>query len=111
MTVFFLLLSWFFSPILDTYVYLKIDDFSLILFLVSINVPISIFTSVIISLYRSVFKIKEIVVYNTLFSVPIRAVLTFLIFQYTSNIVYFILIELFVSTVILIFLFYIFNKK
>ena len=110
-TVFFLLLSWFFSPILDTYVYLKIDDFSLILFLVSINVPISIFTSVIISLYRSVFKIKEIVVYNTLFSVPIRAVLTFLIFQYTSNIVYFILIELFVSTVILIFLFYIFNKN
>ena len=66
-TVFFLLLSWFFSPILDTYVYLKIDDFSLILFLVSINVPISIFTSVIISLYRSVFKIKEIVIYNTLF--------------------------------------------
>ena len=43
-TMFFLLLSWFFSPILDTYVYLKIDDFSLILFLVSINVPISIFT-------------------------------------------------------------------
>ena len=77
MTIFFLLLSWFFSPILDNYVYLKIDDFSLILFLVSINVPISIFTSVIISLYRSVFKIKEIVVYNTLFSVPIRAVLTF----------------------------------
>ena len=100
-----------FFPILDTYVYLKIDDFSLILFLVSINVPISIFTSVIISLYRSVFKIKEIVIYNTLFSVPIRAVLTFLIFQYTSNIVYFILIELFVSTVILIFLFYIFNKN
>ena len=100
-----------FFPILDTYVYLKIDDFSLILFLVSINVPISIFTSVIISLYRSVFKIKEIIIYNTLFSVPIRAVLTFLIFQYTSNIVYFILIELFVSTVILIFLFYIFNKN
>ena len=89
-TIFFLLLSWFFSPILDTYVYKKIDDFSFILFLVSINVPISIFTSVIISLYRSVFKIKEIVVYNTLFSVPIRAVLTFFIFQYTSNIVYFI---------------------
>ena len=110
-TIFFLLLSWFFSPTLDTYVYRKIDDFSFILFLVSINVPISIFTSVIISLYRSVFKIKEIVVYNTLFSVPIRAVLTFLIFQYTSNIVYFILIELFVSTVILIFLFYIFNKN
>ena len=110
-TILFLTLSWFFSPTLDTYVYKKIDDFSFILFLVSINVPISIFTSVVISLYRAVFKIKEIVIYNTLISVPIRAVLTFFIFQYTSNIVYFILIELFVSTLILIFLFYLFNKN
>ena len=109
-SILFLLFSWFFSPILDSYVYKKIDNFSFILFLVSVNVPISIFTSVIIALYRSVFKIKEIVIYNTLFSVPIRAILTFFIFQYTSNIIYFILIELLVSTLILILLFYLFNK-
>tara|TARA_B100000900_G_scaffold378936_1_gene363458 strand:- start:10825 stop:12282 length:1458 start_codon:yes stop_codon:yes gene_type:complete len=110
-SILFLLFSWFFSPILDSYVYNKIDNFSFILFLVSVNVPISIFTSVIIALYRSVFKIKEIVIYNTLFSVPIRAILTFFIFQYTSNIIYFILIELLVSTLILILLFYLFNKN
>jgi len=110
-SILFLLFSWFFSPILDSYVYKKIDNFSFILFLVSVNVPISIFTSVIIALYRSVFKIKEIVIYNTLFSVPIRAILTFFIFQYTSNIIYFILIELLVSTLILILLFYLFNKN
>ena len=110
-SILFLLFSWFFSPILDSYVYKKIDNFSFILFLVSVNVPISIFTSIIIALYRSVFKIKEIVIYNTLFSVPIRAILTFFIFQYTSNIIYFILIELLVSTLILILLFYLFNKN
>lgn len=110
-SILFLLFSWFFSPILDSYVYKKIDNFSFILFLVSVNVPISIFTSVIIALYRSVFKIKEIVIYNTLFSVPVRAILTFFIFQFTSNIIYFILIELLVSTLILILLFYLFNKN
>jgi O-antigen/teichoic acid export membrane protein len=66
---------------------------------------------IIISLYRSAFKIKEIMLYGTFIIVPLRAVLTYFIFIYTDNVLYFIGIEMFTSFVSLSLLFYFFNKN
>ena len=59
-----------------------------------IHVPISMVFGVVISLYRAKLKIKEIVLYGNFISISLRATLTFIIFYYTNNIIYFILIEL-----------------
>ena len=106
----FLVLTYFLSPFLDVYVYKQIDNFSLILLVVSINVPIGIFMGVITSLYRSVFRIKEIMLYGTFIIVPLRAVITYFTFMYTDNILYFVGIEIFTSFVSLGMLYYMFNK-
>ena len=106
----FLVLTYFLSPFLDVYVYKEIDNFSLILLVVSINVPIGIFMGVITSLYRSVFRIKEIMLYGTFIIVPLRAVITYFTFMYTDNILYFVGIEIFTSFVSLGMLYYMFNK-
>jgi O-antigen/teichoic acid export membrane protein len=66
---------------------------------------------VIISLYRSVLKIKEIVIYGTVINVTLRAILTFIIFQFTKDIVYFILLEIFTQIVVLSIMLYLFNKN
>ena len=79
----FLVLIYFFAPLLDRYIYKEIDNFSLILLVTSINVPIAFLTGIIISLYRSVFKIKEIMLYGTFIIVPLRALLTYFIFIHT----------------------------
>ena len=102
---------YFISPLLDRYIYTNIDGFSFILFLVSLHTPISIFTGIITALYRSVLKIKEIIIYSTVVTVPIRAILAFIIFQYTNNILYFIGIELFTTSLSLLLLFRRFNKE
>ncbi|MBT6807956.1 MAG: oligosaccharide flippase family protein [Flavobacteriales bacterium] len=108
---FVLIISLYFvTPLLDRFVYTNIDGFSLILFLVALHTPISIFTGIITALYRSVLKIKEIIIYSTVITVPIRAVLAFVIFQYTNNILYFIGIELFTTSLSLLLLFKRFNK-
>ena len=110
LSFFLIAILYFLSPILDTHVYTKIDDFSFILFLVALHTPISIFTGIITALYRSVLKIKEIIIYSTVITVPIRAILAFIIFQYTNNILYFIGIELFTTSLALFLLFRRFNK-
>jgi O-antigen/teichoic acid export membrane protein len=107
----FLLVMIFLSPILDKYFYVKTDDFSYLLLVISIHVPISIFMGVITSLYRSVLKIKEIIIYGTFVSLPIRAILTFIVFQYTNNIMYFVGIEIFTQILTLFLLYYFFNKN
>ena len=66
---------------------------------------------VVISLYRSVLKIKEIVLYGTVVNVIVRAILTFIIFQFTNDIVYFILLEIFTQIVVLSIMLYLFNKN
>ena len=106
----FIVLIYFFAPILDFYVYTSIDNFSFILLLTSINVPIAILTGVIVALYRSVFKIKEIILYGTFIIVPIRAILTYFTYIHTDNIMYFIVIELFTSFLSFVVLFYLFNR-
>ena len=107
----FLVSMIFLSPILDKYFYVKTDDFSYLLLVISIHVPISIFMGVIASLYRSVLKIKEIIIYGTFVSVPVRAILTFIVFQYTNNIMYFVAIEIFTQILTLFLLYYFFNKN
>ena len=107
----FIVLMFFISPFIDIYIYKKIDDFSFILFLVAIHVPVSIFTGIITSLYRSVLKIKELILYSVFIIVPLRALLTLFVFQYTDNIIYFIAIELFTGILSSTLLFYFFSKK
>ena len=107
----FLIMIFFIIPLLDEYVYANIDNFSYLLLIVSIHTPISIFMGIIISLFRSVLKIKEIILYGTFISVPLRAILTFLVFQFTSDIIFFVVIELFTQLVILILMYWIFNKN
>jgi O-antigen/teichoic acid export membrane protein len=107
----FLFLNYFFSPYISKYIYTKLDNFSTILFLMSIHVPITLLFGVIISLYRSMLKIKEIVLYGTVVAVIVRAVLTFVVFQFTSDISYFIFIEIFTQILVLSILLFLFDKN
>ena len=100
-----------FSSIIDQYIYVKINNFSDFLLLSAFQVPIAIFTGLIIALYRSIFKIKEIVLYGTLVIVPIRAILTFFVFTYFNNVLYFIYIEIFTSLLSLVILLLLYNKN
>ena len=110
-SIIFFLVMFFLAPALDVYIYKEINDFSLILLVTSINVPISIIMGIIISLYRSAFKIKEIMLYGTFIIVPLRAILTYFVFIYTDNVLYFIAIEIFTSFISLSLLLYLFNKN
>jgi O-antigen/teichoic acid export membrane protein len=107
----FLVMNYFLSPYIDKFIYTKVDSLSFILFLMSIHVPISLLFGVIISLYRSMLKIKEIVLYGTVVSVLVRAVLTVVVFQFTSNITYFIIIEVFAQILVLFILLFLFNRN
>jgi len=66
---------------------------------------------VVVSLYRSIFKIKEIVVYGTLVTVSLRALLTFFTFKYFDDVSYFILIEVITQISVLTLLIYLFHKE
>ena len=107
----YLVLIYFFSNYINHFVYSDIDNLSWLLFIGCVHVPISMLFGVIISLYRSVLKIKEIVIYGTVINVTLRAILTFIIFQFTKDIVYFILLEIFTQIVVLSIMLYLFNKN
>jgi len=107
----FLALIYFGSDYINHYVYSDIDDLSWILLVMCIHVPISMLFGVVVSLYRSVLKIKEIVLYGTVITVSLRAIFTLVIFQYTSDISHFILIEVFTQILVLSILLYLFNKN
>lgn len=64
-------------------------------------VPFALYMGAINTAYRSLLQIKEIVLYGTVWMVSIRAILTFIVFSFTNDIVYFILIELFSMLVVL----------
>ena len=104
-------MMYFTSSLLDKYLYTRYNNFSSLLFYASILVPISIFTGIIVSLYRSVLKIKEIMIYKVFIPVPLRAVLILIVFQYTFDVFYFVLIEIFTQFLMLILMYYFFNKK
>ena len=77
----------------------------------SFHIPLTLFSSIITSLFRSVLKIKEIILYGTIINVSVRAIATFIVFLFTNNIFYFILIELLSSFLSIMILYYIFHKK
>ena len=107
----YLVLIYFASSYINHFIYKDIDDLSWILFVMCIHVPISMLFGVVVSLYRSILKIKEIVLYGSFIAVSLRAILTFFIFQYTSDISHFILIEVFIQILVLIILLYLFTKN
>jgi len=107
----FLAFIYFGSDYINHFVYSDIDDLSWILFVMCIHVPISMLFGIVVSLYRSVLKIKEIVLYGTVITVSLRAIFTLVIFQYTSDISHFILIEVFTQILVLSILLYLFNKN
>lgn len=111
MSCVFLSLMYFISPFLDEYVYVNTNHFSFLLLIISIHAPISIFMGIITSLYRSVLKIKEIILYGTFIGVPLRAILTFLVFQFSNDIMSFVIVEIFTQFVTLFLMFYFFNKN
>ena len=96
---------------INQYIYNDVSGLSWILFVMCIHVPISMLFGVVVSLYRSVLKIKEIVLYGTFITVTLRAILTFIIFQFTDEILHFILIEVFTQILVLSILLYLFNKN
>ena len=104
-------LIYFLSSSINHFVYSDIDDLSWLLCVICVHVPISMLFGIIISLYRSKLKIKEIVIYGTVVNVIVRAILTFIIFQFTNDIVYFIILEIFTQILVLFIMLYLFNKN
>jgi O-antigen/teichoic acid export membrane protein len=107
----FMIVMFLTKDLLDIYIYPKTPNFSYLLFIISVHAPISIFMGIITSLYRSVLKIKEIMLYGTFISVPLRGVITFIVFQYTSDIFYLVAIDIFVQLLTLFLMYYFFNKR
>ena len=107
----YVVLIYFFADFINHFVYNDINDLSWLLFVICIHVPINMLFGVIISLYRSKLKIKEIVLYGTVVNVTVRAILTFIIFQFTNDILYFILLEIFSQILVLSIMLYLFNKN
>ena len=107
----FLGIVYFSSDLINQYIYNDVSGLNWILFLMCIHVPISMLFGVVLSLYRSVLKIKEIVLYGTFIAVTLRALLTFIIFQFTDDISHFILIEVCTQILVLSILLYLFNKN
>ena len=99
------------SDLINEYLYNDVSGLSWILFIMCIHIPISMLFGVVVSLYRSILKIKEIVLYGTFITVTLRAILTFIIFQFTDEILHFILIEVFTQILVLSILLYLFNKN
>jgi len=62
--------------------------------IIAFYIPVSLLVSYIIAIYRSIFKIKEIILYHTFVLVSIRAILAFIIFSFTNDIKYFLYIEI-----------------
>ena len=110
-SIIFMIVMFFTKDLLDIYLYPKYSNFSYLLFVISVHAPISIFMGVITSLYRSVLKIKEIMLYGTFISVPLRGAITFVVFQYTDNIFYLVAIDIFIQLLTLFLMYYFFNKK
>ncbi len=113
--VFTLFLIFLFKDYINETLYKQISDsnFSWILFIMSIHIPISLLLGYLTSLYRSVLRIKEIVLYGTLITVTLRALFTILFYQYTQteDIFYFIIIEVITQFFALSILLFIFNRK
>lgn len=110
-SIFTVLFLYFLSDVIDTKVYSNLSDFKFFIIFISFHIPLTLFSSIITSLFRSVLKIKEIILYGTIINVSVRAIATFIVFLFTNSILYFIFIELISSFLSIMILYYIFHKK
>ena len=110
-SIIFMIVMFFTKDLLDIYLYPKYSNFSYLLFIISVHAPISIFMGIITSLYRSILKIKEIMLYGTFIAVPLRGGITFIVFQFTNNIFCLVAIDIFVQLLTLFLLYYFFNNR
>ncbi len=83
------LLSYFIS----SYLFQK-PNLTYILSIAAIYIPLTLYSAYLTSVYRSFLKIKEIVLYGTIYMISIRAVLTFIVYNFTNEIIYFLFIEI-----------------
>ena len=81
------------NTIIAKYIFHK-EDLGDIIAIASLYIPLSLYSLYITSIYRSFLKIKEIVLYGTIYSVTTRAIFTFIVFSLTNNIIYFLWIEI-----------------
>ena len=70
------------------------ENLSTIIAVSSLYIPLSLYSLYITSIYRSFLKIKEIILYGTFYNVTVRAVLTFLVYSFSKDIIYFLWIEI-----------------
>jgi len=87
------------------------EQLSLYIALASLYIPLTLLNSYITSLYRSVLKIKEIILYGTIYMVIVRASLTFLLFSFVDDVKYFMFIEIFAYIVSTSLMFLRFHEK
>lgn len=88
------LFTMFLSRLIAVYLFNN-EELETFIFLAAFYIPMSMFTAYITSIYRSILRIKEIILYSTLYIVSVRAILTFVVFSFTNDIRYFMYIELF----------------
>ena len=81
------------NSLIAKYIFHK-EDLSTIIAISSFYIPLSLYSLYITSVYRSFLKIKEIILYSTLYNVTVRAVLTFIVYSFSTNIIYFLWIEI-----------------
>ena len=91
----------------------KSDDTQLqyIILISAIYVPLTLYSLAINSAYRSLLKIKEIVIYGTIWLITFRAIFTFIVFTYSTDIVHFIYIELVSLTLVMFIMTFKFDFK
>ena len=81
------------NGLIAKYIFHK-EDLETIIAIAALYIPLSLYSLYITSVYRSFLKIKEIILYGTLYHVTIRALLTFAVYAFTDNIIYFLWIEI-----------------
>lgn len=96
------------SSFIATYIFNN-NNLDTIIMISALYIPLTLYSAYITSVYRSLLKIKEIIIYGTIYMVMIRAILTFIIYSITNDIIYFLWIELismFLSTMLLTYKFH-----
>ncbi len=97
-----------FSSFIATYIFNN-NNLDTIIMISALYIPLSLYSAYITSVYRSLLKIKEIIIYGTIYMVIIRAILTFIVYSMSNDIIYFLWIELasmFLSTILLTYKFH-----
>ena len=72
-----------------------------IILISALYIPLSLYSAVITASYRSLLKIKEIVLYGTFILISLRAIGVFIVFSFSNNIIYFLVIEILSQAVVL----------